>query len=166
MTCRKAEPFAFDAVFAIFPYIGKYRQLLKAYKFGKNKNLARFFALKLLETPFARAAEAPVWVPVPPRAGKIKAAGWDQVEEIAKIIEKTNSVQRCLKRLPSKSQKELDKGTRLTNLKGKIRCVKNPAKNVVLFDDVFTTGSTLSVCAEELKNHGAERVCGVCLFYD
>lgn len=174
MACRekpgteRAVPFAFDAAFVVFPYVGKYSELCKAYKFGRKKNISRFFALKLLEArliaPFPR--EAATWAPVPPRAGKIKETGWDQVEEIAKIIEKSIDVQRCLRRLPSKSQKKLGKEKRLTNLKGKILCTGKPAKDMVLFDDVFTTGSTLSVCAEELKASGAEHVYGICLFYD
>jgi ComF family protein len=173
---KDAVGFAFDSAFVIFPYMGKYRELLKAYKFGRRKTLARFFAEKVLNArSMMSVGDDAVWVPVPPRKGKIKESGWEQVEELAKALERLTSggdgakkiiVERCLERLPSRSQKELDKENRRHNLKGKIKCTKPAAKNIVIFDDVFTTGSTLSVCAEELKANGAEQVRGLCLFYD
>jgi ComF family protein len=195
MSCRKKtdgkdpvqddDRFACDTAVVIFPYIGKYRQLLKAYKFGRRKTLARFFAKKLLEARHIMAIndddnddddDSAVWVPVPARPGKIKETGWEQIEELAKVLEcsdaaesgaeKKITVERALRRLPSRSQKELNKEERRLNLKDKIQCVRPPAKNIILFDDVFTTGATLSVCAEELKAAGAQRVRGLCLFYD
>jgi predicted amidophosphoribosyltransferase len=41
-----------------------------------------------------------------------------------------------------------------------------PPKTAILIDDVMTTGSTMDICASVLKAGGAERVYGVCLFYD
>ena len=55
---------------------------------------------------------------------------------------------------------------RKTNLMGKIICTKPAPKTVILFDDVITTGATLDACAAALKGNGAEKVYGVCLFYD
>jgi predicted amidophosphoribosyltransferase len=115
------------------------------------------------------------WVPVPPRPGKIKKNGWDQIEYLARLLEKgirrTDSgvqrqVSRCLKRLPSLSQKELNRDERRHNLNGRILASSNVPRTAVLFDDVYTTGSTMDACAGALKNSGAERVYGVCLYYD
>ncbi len=36
-------------------------------------------------------------------------------------------------------------------------------KNILLFDDIFTTGATMNECAAELKNKGAKNVVGVAL---
>jgi len=90
------------------------------------------------------------------------------------LLEKNNSllqknsfqVNRCLKRLPSRSQKELSKEERKTNLKGRIICSKQPPKTAILFDDVITTGATLEACAAALLQGGTEKVYAVCLFYD
>jgi ComF family protein len=144
-------------------------KLLRAYKFRGQRSLAHFFAAKILEARdifFDGAVFGELTlVPVPPREGKIKKAGWDQIEAIARILEKRVTVRRCLKRLPSMSQKKLNAEERAKNLKGRIICAKKPPRNILLFDDVYTTGATLEVCSAALKESGAEKVYGLCLFY-
>ena len=58
-------------------------------------------------------------------------------------------------------QTKLEKVERFENIKGAFR-VKEPIKiidkNILLIDDVFTTGATLSEAASTLKNAGAKRV--------
>ncbi|MDR2097073.1 MAG: double zinc ribbon domain-containing protein [Spirochaetaceae bacterium] len=168
--CRNSEKNACDGMTLIYPYAGLTRTLLQAYKFGKHRALSRFFAEKLLfaAEEIAGAPAGIPWIPVPPRPGKIKSEGWDQVERLAGILEKYHEIPvlRCLKRLASKTQKELGKSDRLTNLRGRIICTQKPPEEVILFDDVFTTGSTLNVCAETLKSAGAKKVRGICLFFD
>lgn len=67
---------------------------------------------------------------------------------------------------PGKEQKALDFIGRLENIRGKIRLRplagrgKLP-RGVILVDDVFTTGATLSECARILREGGFERVFGV-----
>jgi len=170
LSCRNQTGRTYDRLWVIFPYTGIYRKLLHAYKFGKNLALACFFAEKALEVitgnPVLREAGL---VPVPPRPGKIKETGWDQVEYlINRILKLSNEsvVFRCLKRRKSKVQKKLDRKERLENMKGRIYLQKPPPKTALIIDDVITTGSTLEVCAEVLKEGGAEKVYGLCLFYD
>jgi len=173
LSCRKREEFVLDKIAVFFPYVGKYRKLLTAYKFGKNLAVGHFFAEKIRAVLIAgNFSPNAAIVPVPPRPGKIRRTGWDQVEYLARLLERGSngagglSVSRCLRRLPSQSQKELGRDNRKTNLRGRIVPVRQVPQNCVLIDDVMTTGSTLEACAAALKDGGAQSVSGLCLFYD
>jgi len=169
LSCRRTEARGFDRAIVLFPYSGKYRKLLGSYKFDKHISLGNFFD-EMIRKAFVKKglpAETAI-VPVPPRPGKIRKIGWDQIEYLAKLLERGKglSVIRCLKRLKSRTQKGLDRESRQTNLKGRIIPKKQSPKTAVIIDDVITTGSTLDVCAHALKEAGAQKVYGLCLFYD
>ncbi|MDR2069049.1 MAG: ComF family protein [Spirochaetaceae bacterium] len=179
LPCREGEGRYFDRAFAIFPYRGKYQKVLRAYKFGQFRSLGNFFAEKLTESLSFFPLEGlkdPCWVPVPPRPGKLRRYGWDQVAYLARLLEKQYREQKpppgalpvyhCLKRFSSQTQKGLTREKRKTNLRGRIRCTRKPPPAVFLFDDVTTTGFTLDACAAALKEGGAEKVYGISLFYD
>ncbi|MCL1815475.1 MAG: double zinc ribbon domain-containing protein [Treponema sp.] len=186
LPCRNGPARSFDRVISLFPYAGKYQKILSAYKFKKHLSLGNFFAEKLrqgldmlldsLENSTMNTALFG-WTPVPFRSEKIKQKGWDQIEYLARLLESSKNknsipVRRCLLRLPSESQKELNRENRLQNLKGKIIVTNSTAvsrmvpRTAILFDDVYTTGATLDACATALKTGGAERVYGICLCYD
>ena len=172
LSCRNGENRSYDRVKVLFPYTGKYRQLLTAYKFKKNLSVGNYLAEKIQEEvarlnlpPDARI------VPVPARPGKIRRMGWDQIEHLARLLETSHgnnklAINRCLKRMPSKSQKELGRENRRRNLRGRIVTVKQVSLTAVVLDDVMTTGATLDACAAALKESGAQTVYGLCLFYD
>ena len=179
LSCRRTEGTVCNSDYSeqivklkvLFPYTGKFKSVLGAFKFGKSIAVGNFLTKCLnhaLESFCKEDAGNTVLVPVPPRPGKIKEQGWDQVEFLAKRLRKTGlfPLHRCLKRLPSKSQKELDRQGREKNLKGRIICIKPPPKIAILFDDVITTGATLDACAQALIEKGTKKVYGVCLFYD
>jgi ComF family protein len=171
LSCRERDDWNCDSVTLLYPYTGKYRKVLAAYKFGKNLGLGNFLARQLAERCRALPGflDSPgfVVVPVPPRPGKIRKTGWDQVEYLARRLEKEGlPVQRCLRRLPSQTQKKLGRRDRLQNLEGRFVPTGPAPRRALLIDDVMTTGATLEACAAALKQGGAEQVHGACLFYD
>jgi ComF family protein len=169
LSCRDTQH-SYDRLWTLFPYIGKYRKLLAAYKFDKNLPLANFFAEKVMEViKNEPLLENVTIVPVPPRPGKIKEKGWDQVDYLVKKMEKYLrgvSVSRCLIRGKSKIQKRLSRSERLENLKGRITVKGIVPDPVLIIDDVITTGSTMEICSSVLKENGTQKVYGLCLFYD
>ena len=181
LACREGPHRSYDRLVTVFCYSGKYRQLFGAYKFSKNLSLGHFFAelivraYRLLE---CTGSQSPGFiVPVPPSPGKIRKAGWDQVEYLARLLEagwgelggprrSAIPVYRCLKRLPSKTQKKLSRSDRMENLKGRIILTKPAPLTAVILDDVITTGSTMEACAVVLKAGGCQNVYGICVVYD
>ncbi len=55
-------------------------------------------------------------------------------------------------------QRGLSRTARRANVRGSFRCVRAPPRTVVLVDDVYTTGATVSAAATELKRAGARTV--------
>ena len=171
LSCRNEAARSWEHLRVLFPYTGKYRKLLTSYKFDKIIALADFFVEKVVEVINSEPAlkEAGI-VPVPPRPGKIKMNGWDQVDFLVKRIRNIEgenvSINRCLKRRSSKVQKRLNRTERMENMKDNIFLNGTAPKIALVIDDVITTGSTMEVCSSVLKEGGAEKVYGLCLFYD
>ena len=109
-------------------------------------------------------------VPVPPRPNKIAEKGWDQIEDLVWILEKKYKLKICrlLERTTKIQQKKLGKEDRLSESKHSYvaKTVKNRKipKEIVLLDDVITTGSTINSCKEVLLSLGVEKIHCVSLF--
>jgi len=159
MRCRDRR-FDFDTAYPLWEYSGSVKELLISYKVGGHRLLAEFFALRALARLREEHSGTPL-VPVPFRKSKLRKAGWDQVEDLAAVLERKGApVLRCLEREEGLSQKTLDYAVRMSNLTGKIRLRKGIRlpERIVLLDDVLTTGATLSECARVLKEGGVLRV--------
>ena len=63
--------------------------------------------------------------------------------------------------IDTKKQSLLTKEQRKKNIKGAFK-IKYPErikdKNIILFDDIFTTGSTVNECSKMLKKAGAKEI--------
>jgi len=142
--------------------------LLHAFKYEKMKSVGRMFGreigariLSADETAFDYA------VPVPLHYGKKRERTYNQSLFISKgISDKLNVkvLENCLERTRfTKTQTKLHKLQRQENVRGAFRLnpkFKNTiaGKNIILSDDVITTGSTILECARTLKAAGCGKI--------
>ena len=165
MRCREAD-FVFESNVALFAYSGAAKELIRKLKFEGRVRLAGLFA------DLAAAAFCPEWeryplVPVPSRPGRKTP---DPAGRVAACLEKRygKTVMRLLARTGGLPQKSLDLPRRRENLRGMIRlapgkCLSGPPPQVILLDDIFTTGATIDACARVLRDAGCQRVCSITL---
>lgn len=103
-------------------------------------------------------------IPVPSTKASIKQRGFSQTELLAQQISKELKVKMyphlLIRVKETPSQRECTREERENLLQAfdvrKADCIKG--KNILLVDDVFTTGSTSRECARTLLDNGANQV--------
>lgn len=103
--------------------------------------------------------------PIPLSDKKRRTRGFNQSEEIAKIISEVTGLPllNCIKKTKeTKSQTEMTRNQRQENVKNVFSINGNVEnKNIILIDDVYTTGATMEEVARELKEAKANIVWGI-----
>lgn len=174
--CRETDTIAhLDGVFPLYPYVLWKKKLLFLWKIRGVRSFSPFFASLVYSVWKTHYSGIPL-VPVPPRPGKIFREGRDQIDELSRCLRGLYGlpVLKVLKRISSQQQKKLNRAERLSRTE-KRYVLKNsrflphsfktaPPEEVVLLDDIITTGATLEICAELLKKAGVKRVYAITLF--
>ncbi len=115
----------------------------------------------------APATSLPVVVPVPLHATKLRQRGFNQSELIAKAMTKHKPLGLELQLAPellvrkreTQSQVGYTRQQRLANLRGAFQVDGAvEGRDILLVDDVFTTGTTVGECARVLRRAGARKV--------
>ncbi len=98
-----------------------------------------------------------VIVPVPLHRTRLAERGYNQAEVVAKAIaaQSNTKVVKAIKRVrPTPSQTHLSLPKRIENMRGAFAIMRDASgikdKNILIVDDVMTTGSTLASVAETL----------------
>jgi competence protein ComFC len=161
-----------DRTVAFGVYEEPLRSVIHKLKYGNGWRLARplgaMAAVRL--APVLRSAHPQVTF-VPMHRRKRRARGYDHAEKLAegfaaglglpavRMLERTRATE---------AQANLALGARRHNVKGAFRLAKeSPAgAEIVLVDDVLTTGYTLSECAKVLKKGGAGSIVACVLARD
>lgn len=105
-------------------------------------------------------------VPVPLSKERLSERGYNQAEIIADAVSEKFNIpvikDILIKTKDTKPQSTLSHNEREANIKDAYACTKDiKGKNVILIDDVFTTGYTLDYCAKALKDQGAGSVIAI-----
>jgi len=163
--CRRCDDLSFTAARAIGPYEGALRESVLALK--RQPRISRHLQSLLL----AAAAVEPLNVctrimPVPLHAKRLRTRGFNQASVIAELLARELNLALDEVSLIRVSESEkyragLDAKGRRDTVAGAFavrhhRLVAN--EDILLVDDVFTTGATVSACAETLLAAGASQV--------
>jgi len=149
----------------IFVYDGIMRRSVTRYKYYGCREYGDFYARAMYRYAQKELREwkPDLIVPVPVHRSKERQRGFNQAAYLAEklghytgISTDVNIVQKVLK---TKSQKKLNALQRRKNLE-KAFCVTGDVrgKNILVIDDVYTTGSTIDAMAGCLKRKGAGNV--------
>ena len=160
--CKAHMP-DFTSARSAFVYSGEIVRLIKEFKTGE-KYLAEAFADRMFPILLSqfRDVDMLAFVPMTPRA--VKARGYNQAEILADElslltgIPARNDILYRIKR--TSPQKKLDGSGRRKNLRGAfaVKRGENLPQNVLLIDDIYTTGSTVERCAKMLRLGGVQNV--------
>ena len=166
-SCRSERPY-YDRGFALMEYDESTKLIFHQIKFEKKPWLFEIYAdlLKNLSAS-VQFQDYEMMIPVPLDGRREQKRGFNQAVFIAKMMTQMDPsnhlpIQKLIKKIKKTApQSQLRRNQRLTNLNGAFKLEEtNPisGKNILLIDDIFTTGSTINECARILKEHGAQRV--------
>lgn len=170
--CKNSVDRGFDIARARFLYNDVISSAIKDLKYFGKKYLAEYLSMFLYDVFIAEGFKPDIIIPAPISQKSLKARGFNQTELLCKsFIDKGYNVNTTciIKSLETKNQAGLNFKDRQTNLTGAFKVVDKTAvknKNVLVVDDIFTTGATVSEIANALKKAGAKRVDVVTLCHE
>jgi ComF family protein len=154
----------FDAAYCYGSYEGNLRELIHLFKYGRVSPLARPLS-DFLSAALPRDERFDTIVPVPLHWWRRWRRGFNQSDLLAREMARRTGAPllRALRRVrPTSAQAGLAHNARRRNVAGAFRAARAfptlGGRNVLLIDDVMTTGSTGAACAMALKRAGAGRV--------
>jgi len=170
--CRRLEP-PFARAVAYGSYDGGLRELIHLLKYQQVRPAARVLgkmlaeALANLDSTWTRRPVAVV--PVPLHSRKLRQRGFNHSELIARealkmaaangrLVLNPRVLERCRE---TQSQTGLTRHQRRENIRGAFAVTRPElvaGGEVLLVDDVFTTGTTVSECARVLRRAGASKI--------
>ena len=173
---KSKSGFSPDFLLAIYPYKKPIREAILALKYKYATDVAKELAdlvVSYVKSVKISFPQNPLLIPIPIHWYKKNLRGFNQMEEIGKRVAENLGWRfipdLLIKRKATPSQAELKKEDRAINLSGSI--VLNPVRkfiisnfnSIILFDDVYTTGSTIKEACRVLKKGGAKEVWGLTL---
>jgi ComF family protein len=145
-------------------YGGPVRQAVHSLKYKRNMALGEIFSREMIACLSQLSWKIDVVIPVPLGIARLAERGYNQAALLARPVAlglgipyQPNGLGRARE---TASQVDLDAKERKRNVRGAFRA--RPAivkgRNVLLIDDVATTGATLDACAEALLAQEASAV--------
>ena len=165
--CETTECFFVEGR-SVFYYNDAIKKSLTGFKYHNRREFSRFYVKSIMEQweEKIKLWNVDVVVPVPVHEKRLRERGYNQATIIARELCEQIDVDMdevLIRRDRTKPQKELDRIERVRNLKeafavseSKMNVIKG--KNILLIDDIYTTGATISACSQKLVEAGANAV--------
>lgn len=162
----KAQPLSWIGCAAALPYSGPWPALIASFKYQGEVGLARAFAQQMRQQPSVQRILNHVdgLVPVPLSRDKLRWRGYNQSQWLAHHLNAARTLPEALLRVrDTPAQAGLSLAERQHNLDNAItwnpkHAMRLRGQRLALVDDVMTSGSTLSACAQALWQAGAAQV--------
>ena len=152
----------------IFKYDGIIKQKIRQYKFKDKAYLYKLFAeiiysnKKVIE--YIKSYD--YIIPIPLHKYRYRERGYNQAYLILKELKnrdnkitiKINILQKEKNIKPQSTLNKVDRKDNIRNAYSVINSIEVKNKKILLFDDVFTTGSTTNECSRILKENGAKKI--------
>ena len=161
-SCLTKPPY-FSCARAIFRYNKFTAPLIYSFKYQGRTTARNTFAALRERVPSINDLTVPdVIIPVPLHKKRLRERGFNQALELARLFFPKNKnnirASALIRKRWTTPQTSLSGKNRRRNLAGAFQ-IKDPrpikAKNILLVDDVLTTGTTANECAKVLQQNGA-----------
>ena len=165
--CRicNSDKVYFDKGYVVFEYKDAVRKAVMDFKYRNMFRYGEFFGNIMADYAKENINEHFDFITAVPLHYKRKMSrGYNQSEILAKAIAKNlniNYKKLIVRKTNTKPQNSLNKKERLENIKKAFSMNRNVSvdnKNVLIIDDIFTTGSTINECCKVLKKNKAAKV--------
>lgn len=165
-TCGRClrDPPAYDRVISSFLYASPVDVLIQELKFNARLQNATVLGQLMLNSVLGSGTALPqLIIPMPLHGGRMRERGFNQALELARPIAHALNLplapRACERIRATPSQSGLDAVHRRRNIRGAFIVRDLPdVQNVVIVDDVMTTGSTMNELALMLKRAGVKQV--------
>ena len=170
--CKNHIDRGFDSARAEFLYEGQIKNAIINFKYFGNKYYAEYLSNFIYDVYVRENLNCDLVIPAPISKKSLKQRGFNQTELLCEAFE-SNGLEvnnKCLQKfMETENQAVLNFKDRQTNLNGAFKVVDKKAvknKNILLVDDIFTTGATATEISFTLKKAGAKRVDVITLCHD
>ncbi len=163
--CQKTE-FCYEQGRSLWLHKEPVQSAIYAFKYKNRRVYGEVFAREMARKfeQLVREWEIELIVPVPIHKKRRRIRGFNQAEILAEELGKSWKIpvehSLVVRNKDTKPQKELGQWSRKKNLKKAFSIVKRMEKNknILIIDDIYTTGSTIHSMAEILKKAGNEKI--------